>query len=127
MQRTFKASWRRFGDRTVFYRSCWESNYGRYLEWLKQQRLIKEWEHEPELFWFDGIKRGCVTYLPDFKVINNDDSVEYHEVKGFMDSKSNTKLKRMKKYHPKVKVVLIDKNIYNDIKRKLSGVIKEWE
>ena len=38
------------------------------LEWLKKNKQIKKWEHEPETFWFEGIMRGCRSYLPDFRV-----------------------------------------------------------
>lgn len=48
----------------------------------------------------------------------------YHEVKGWMDPKSKTKLKRMKLYYPEIKIKLIEKKQYNEIKTKLSGIIK---
>jgi hypothetical protein len=50
--------------------------------------------------------------------------VEYREVKGYMDSKSRTKLKRMKKYHPAVTVILIERKQLDEIKRNLKGLIK---
>ena len=124
---TWKAAWREFGGRKHFYRSRWEANYGRYLEFLKCQGKIKEWAHEPDVFWFEGVKRGCVSYLPDFKVINNDDSIEYHEVKGWMDARSRTKIKRMAKYHPKIKLIVIKKKEYTEILTKLSKIIPDWE
>ena len=56
--------------------------------------------------------------------MNNDDSEEFWEVKGYMDSKSKTKLKRMAKYYPDVKLVLIDSTYYNDLKKKLGAILK---
>jgi len=94
---------------------------------LKQNGKRKEWFHERDVFWFEGIKRGCVSYLPDFKVINFDDSFEYHEVKGWMDDRSVTKIKRMAKYHPHVKLIVIAKKEYTEIKNKLGKVIQDWE
>lgn len=123
----WKASWHEFGGKRNYFRSRWESNYGRYLQWLKKHGEIADWEHEPDTFWFEGIKRGCVSYLPDFKVTNNDGSIEYHEVKGYMDAKSKTKIKRMAKYHPDVKLVVIDKKPYKEIQRKVGRFVSGWE
>lgn len=114
-------------DIGIFVRSSWEANYARYLNWLVEQRQIKSWEYEPDVFLFDGITKGCRSYLPDFKVTNNDESVEYHEVKGWMDKQSQTKLRRMKKYHPDVKIILIDKPVYNGIAKSVSKMISCWE
>ena len=63
----------------------------------KDQGEILKWEYEPETFWFEKIKRGVRTYTPDFKVTEKDGSIIFHEVKGYMDARSKTKLKRMKK------------------------------
>lgn len=98
-----------------YFRSGWEKNYAYYLEWLVSIGEIKHWDFEVDTFWFEKIKRGVRSYLPDFKVFNNDGSFEYHEVKGWMDKKSATKLKRMSIYFPKVKVVLIDEVAYKSI------------
>ena len=40
-----------------------------------------------------------------------------------MDSKSKTKLKRMEKYYPKIKVILIDESAYKDIKNKIGRML----
>jgi hypothetical protein len=124
---TWKSGWREIGLIKKYYRSKWEANYARYLEWLKSIGEIKEWLHEPDVFWFEGIRRGCVSYLPDFKVVNNNDSIEYHEVKGWMDDRSKTKISRMKKYHPDIKLIVIREKEYNQIKLKISKLIKGWE
>lgn len=124
---SWKAGWRTIGGKRKYFRSKWEANYARYLEWLKQYNQIKEWQHENKTFWFDGIKRGCRSYLPDFEVTNNDGSVEYHEVKGWYDNRSKTKIKRMKKYYPEVKLLIIFQKQYNEIKNKVGKLIDGWE
>ena len=111
----------------TFFRSSWEANYARYLNWMRDGGLIKEWSFEPETFWFNGIKRGVVSYLPDFKVINTDDTVYYVEVKGWMDAKSKTKIKRMAKYYPSVKLVVVDAKAYRQISKTVAPFIKGWE
>lgn len=121
------AAWREIGGYKKYYRSKWEANYARYLEWLKQKGDISDWKHEPETFWFDGIKRGCMSYLPDFKVTESNGSIAYHEVKGWMDDRSKTKIKRMAKYHPNVKLIVIDSKSYASIKKVMQPIIKDWE
>lgn len=123
----WKAAWREVGPQRCYFRSRWEANYARYLEWLRSIGEINSWEHEPHTFWFEGIRRGCVSYLPDFRVVNNDGSVQWHEVKGWMDARSKTVLKRMAKYHPKEVLIVIREKQYREIARKVSSLIAGWE
>lgn len=124
---TWKAAWHVIGGKRSFYRSRWEANYAYYLEWLKAGGHIKEWEHEPETFWFRGIKRGCVSYLPDFRVTENSGAVSYHEVKGWMDDRSKTKIARMAKYHPTVRLLVIASKEYAAIAKKVCGLVPGWD
>src|SRR6185437_15011059 len=124
---TWKPGWREIDGRRIYFRSKWEANYGRYLQLLKRCGQIKEWEHEPETFWFLEILRGVRSYLPDFKVTENDGGVIYHEVKGWLDPRSRTKLKRMRIYHPQVKLRLVEKKFFSQNNKKLSALIPDWE
>lgn len=124
---TWKAAWREIGGFRKYYRSRWEANYAYYLEWLKTEGHIADWRHEPKCFWFEGVKRGTVSYLPDFLVIENDGSEAFHEVKGWMDERSKTKIKRMAKYHPKVKLIVIDSKGYAALKKSISSLVPGWE
>lgn len=124
---TWKAGWREFGGRRTYYRSRWEANYGRYLQWLKERGEIIDWLHEPETFWFEAIKRGVRSYLPDFRVFEKDGTSKLHEVKGWMDARSKTTLRRMAKYHPNETIVLIRERDYNLIARQLGRLIEGWE
>ena len=128
MQHSYKAAWHIIGGKRNFYRSGWEANYAYYLELLKNKGQITEWQHEvrEDEFWFLNIKRGVRSYLPDFKITNPDNSIEYHEVKGRMDAQSKTKIKRMAKYYPKVKLVVIDAKMYKSIEKTMKLIIKEW-
>lgn len=112
----------------VFFRSTWEANYARYLNLLVKSGNIYRWEFEPDTFWFLEIKRGVRSYLPDFKVWETENSKPYYiEIKGWMDPKSKTKLKRMAKYYPEIELRLVGEKQYREIERKLSGAIKGWE
>lgn len=124
---SWKCGWREIGGKRNYYRSRWEANYGMYLQWLKENKQIIEWEHEPETFWFEGIKRGCMSYLPDFRVIESNGSIAYHEVKGWMDDRSKTKIKRMAKYHPNIKLIVIDSKCYKSLAKTMKPIITEWE
>lgn len=123
--RTAVAKYETIGGKTKYWRSGWERKYAKYLEWLKKRKEISEWDFECETFWFLTIKRGTRSYLPDFKVTLNDGTIEYHEVKGYMDAKSKTKLKRMAKYYPEVIVKVIDGQWFKANKN-LSLIIKGW-
>lgn len=109
-----------------YFRSAWEANYARYLNFLIATEAISHWEYEPDTFEFLKIKRGTRFYTPDFKVFDLDGSHEYHEIKGYMDKKSLTQLKRMRKYFPEETVIVIGKDEYRSIK-KWASMIPNWE
>jgi len=105
---THKQFWAIVGDKQpIYFRSSWEFYYSLFLEKLRQERKILDWKHEPKCFWFDGIKRGVRSYLPDFCITHLNGTEEWSEVKGYFDSKSQTKMKRMAKYYPNVNIRLV--------------------
>jgi hypothetical protein len=121
-----KKGWKIIGNKRYFFRSSWESNVAKYLQWLKEKGEIKEWEYEATTFWFEKIKRGVRSYTPDFKITEKDGTHNYIEVKGWMDTKSRTKLKRMAKYYPNETLHLYDESVYNDLKKKISKICN-WD
>lgn len=121
------SSWQLIGGKKFYARSRWEVNYAHYLEFFKQRGEIKEWEYEPLTFWFEGIRRGVTNYTPDFRVTLKDGSIEYREVKGWMDPKSATKIKRMAKYHPNVKLRVIGADWFKKNSHTMSAVIPGWK
>ncbi len=110
-----------------FFRSSWEANWARYLNFLVKNHQILKWEYEIDTFEFVKYKRGSRFYTPDFKVFNLDGTYEYHEIKGYMDAQSQTKLKRMTKCYPKEKVILIDVIPYQSIARQFRTSLPFWE
>lgn len=117
----YKGGYRK--DIDLYVRSSWEANYARYLNFLLKQGSIEKWEYESETFEFVGIKKGTRFYTPDFKITENGGAISFHEVKGWMDKKSLTKLKRMKKYYPNIPIVLIQKKEMTEIKKKVGKII----
>lgn len=112
-------------DKTFFARSRWEANVAAYLQYLKESNLIADWEHEAQEYRFEAIKRGVMSYLPDFKVTRLNGSFYLIEVKGYMDDKSKTKLNRMKKYFPNVFIDLIEAKRYKQLQEN-SKLFKWW-
>lgn len=112
----------------MFFRSSWEANYARILQFLKAHGGIYDWLYEAEEFWFHEIKRGTRSYLPDFKVWDKQGSIpRFVEVKGWMDQKSRTKLDRMKQYYPTVKLEVVGAKEYRVLKRQMQALIPNWE
>jgi len=111
-----------------FFRSRSEANYARYLNLLKRSGKIVGWAYEPHTFVFEGIKRGTMSYTPDFRVEYPDGRHEWHECKGWMDPQSKTRLKRMAKYYPDETIVVIPQRWFSQANRSgLSAVIPNWE
>lgn len=110
-----------------YFRSSWEANWARYLNWLISVGEITSWKYEAKTFEFTKIKKGSRFYTPDFEVVNQDGSVEYHEIKGYNYPEGATKLKRMAKYYPDVKLILIERDEYRKVARDIRGFIPEWE
>ncbi len=104
-----KASWQEIDGQRLYFRSILEYEYACKLEFYRKAGAILKWEHEPETFWFEGIRRGCTNYKPDFKVYLADGTHYWVETKGYKDPKSATKIKRFKKYFPKEELRVITK------------------
>lgn len=127
MMRTVKASGGKRPDLGIYVRSIWEANFARYLKYQQEHGDIKAWSYEEEEFSFP-VKRGTRFYKPDFKVTNNDGSTEYFEVKGYMDKKSATQLKRMALYYPDKKVTVVGEEFFRGLRRRgYHRVVSCWE
>jgi predicted nuclease of restriction endonuclease-like RecB superfamily len=120
-RRTFRANqgWHEIAGRKIFFRSDWEVKFAKYLQFLKENNHIKEWEHECHTFWFNEIKRGTRSYLPDFKITRPDGSHYWVEVKGYFDAKSLTKIKRFKKYYPQEQLRIADEKWFRENEKSL--------
>lgn len=112
--------WKIVGGQKIYFRSAWEFLYAKHLQWQKENKLIENWEYEPKTFWFESIKRGVRSYKPDFLVVVNDHDHHWVEVKGYMDARSKTKIKRFELYFPNEKLVVIGKEWFS--KRARNGI-----
>jgi hypothetical protein len=112
-----------------YFRSSWEANYARYLNWLQANNQIAGWEFEPQTFYFQ-VKRGPTSYTPDFKILLlGGQTYEWHEIKGHMDPTSVSKLRKFKKFYPAeyAALRLIDGPIYQTIANSVRAFIPTWE
>lgn len=124
---TYKSGWITVGGQTIFVRSSYEKNYTRFLQYRVEKEEIKGWEYEPETFYFEKIKRGCSSYKPDYRITNLDGSTFWIELKGHLDAKSKTKLKRFAKFFPNEKMVLVEKAEYLQLAAMFHRIITDWE
>jgi len=108
----------------LFVRSRWEANVARWLNELKRRGEIVDWKYEDREFQFP-VKRGTRFYKPDFRV-EEAGSEYFIEVKGFLAAKDVTALQRMRKYHPEVTVLLLDKKRYAELESEF-GDLDGWE
>lgn len=98
-----------FGERQISFKSKAELSFAEHLEFLRESGRIISWYYEPSgsTFWFESIRRGVRSYKADFLVVTNDYQRQWYEVKGFLNPKSMTKLRRMHKYYPDEIVILV--------------------
>lgn len=123
----------------LFFRSQWEANFCRILKYEKI-----DFFYEPKVFYFEGVKRGTMSYLPDIYLPELD---IYIEIKGQLTSQGRVAVNRFKKYFPeeaaKLQAVTGRENTkateffkkigvpiygyYYDLQKKYKPLIKEWE
>lgn len=73
-----------------------ESAYGFYLEALKRDGKIVRYDFEPV-----KLRLADATYYtPDFRVVAQDGTIEFHEVKGFWRDDARVKIKVAAEMHP---------------------------
>ena len=106
-----RPGWDVIGGKRIYFRSKLERRWAALLETWRQGGAIFDWEYEPHRFEFEGIKRGTNSYLPDFKVTLCHGVYEWHECKGHIVQKDVTKFRRMAKYHPNQRMVLVMQNV----------------
>lgn len=107
-----------------YFRSSWEANYARFLNMCKIP-----WEYETKTYLFEkktfifkgkihrlkGVAYGSRRYICDFYLPR---SRELVEIKGYMDSQSKTKLARMARYFPEIKLTVVGKEFFLGVCKK---------
>lgn len=89
----------RYTPRKKGERNKLEARYEAHLEALKLAGEICEYAFEPEKFRLANEGDACF-FTPDFRVLLNDGTVEFHDTKGFMEEDALLKIKWFVQQHP---------------------------
>jgi hypothetical protein len=134
----------------LFVRSGWEADQLRFFNYKKEELGIARVDYEPTdfTFWQFGVKRGTVSYTPDFKITYVDGSYIWCECKGgFLKPSDKTRIRRFQKYYPEeaklltaitpgpnTKTALFFKGLnvkilyyFPDLKKQYRDIIPFWE
>ena len=110
------------------FKSAWEANYARYLNFLIGKGVILDWVYEPETIVFPGRTSGVCSYTPDFRVTTREGWRHYHEVKGVWTDRFDKQLELLEEFRLDVcPLHIIDKEQYRTIERCCRGLIPNWE
>lgn len=110
----------------IKFRSSWERNVARWLNWRVAKGELLAWEYEPFTFTFPGVVRGAVCYTPDFKLHYADGRVEWLEVKGWETSKDRTKWRRLRQHYPQITLTVLGAPAYKSLSQQFGG-LPHWE
>ena len=93
-----------------------ESLYYQALKNMKENGLIKDFELQPvfelqEKFTKNDKKYRPITYIADFRVINNDDSFYVVDIKGILTTEFKIKMKLFNYKYPNIELRLISRSI----------------
>lgn len=100
-------------DLGLYFRSNWEANFARILQFKN-----KQWKYEPTTF-----ELGEGTYTPDFSVEGVDGFIE---VKGRVNDDTMKKVVAFKKLNPGVPITLIDPIEYDKLRKRFKKLVA-WE
>ena len=103
-----------FSGKEIHFRSTAEYRYALTLQLRLIAGDIREWQYEPRFFEFP-VKHGTTRYKPDFLIIEKDGSETWVEIKGYLQPKDRTKMNRMKKYYPDVRLHLLSSKDFTNI------------
>ena len=129
-QQEFKAGWYDVGDQHEYFRSGLEYRWAQYLELLKGLGEIVKWSYESRRFEFKKIRSGTVFYTPDFLVLYGapyEPDHCWHELKGHLAQRDVTKFRRMAKYYPGEKLILVMERIPKTRTRKNTELFRRLE
>jgi len=79
-------------DINIAVRSSWEANVLRLFNYQK----IK-WEYEPKTFFYNGVRKGAISYTPDIYLPEQDIWIE---IKGYLRPQDKSKIRKMKEFFP---------------------------
>ncbi len=93
------------GGKDCKFDSNGEHKLANYLQLLKEQGYIKDWERESHSFILID-----TSWKVDFTVRNNDDSFEYYEYKGAVESRTRKLIMQVAEFHPQAQITMVMAN-----------------
>jgi hypothetical protein len=121
------AAWREINGKRYYFKSKWEANYARYLDWMRQRNLIADWLYEPQTFTFPDTRGVASSYKPDFRVLRPEGSHYWVEVKGYMTAASKTKLRRFERHFPGEVIMIVGSDWFAKNNEMMKGLVRGWE
>jgi hypothetical protein len=95
------------GGQTCHFRSKLEHKWAKYLQFLKQNGHILDWQYESHRFIFKNVETAPVGYTPDFLVFQKDGTAVWQECKGHLEGRDATKFQRMAEQYPQDEIELV--------------------
>lgn len=102
------------GGKDYEYRSMFERDWAKYLQFLKEHKEIYDWEYEPQPpfdFFKFGYRNKPYSYLPDFKIWDTKKSFHYEETKGHLTTKDLSKYTRLARHYPDIIIDIVMQRI----------------
>ena len=93
-----------------------ESLYYQALKNMKANGLIKDFELQPKFILQESFEKDCkkykpITYIADFRVINNDGSSYIVDIKGMLTTEFKIKMKLFNYKYPNIELKLISRSL----------------
>lgn len=93
------------GGKSCDFDSDGEHKLADYLQLLKEQGYIKDWERESHSFILVD-----TSWKVDFTVRNNDDSFEYYEYKGYVEPRTRKLIMQATDFYPQAQITMVMAN-----------------
>ena len=99
------------GGKVYHFRSKFECQWAKYLQFLKDKKQIHDWQYEPYRIYFQNCTRGPYSYLLDFLITENSGATLWQECKGELDSDAASKFRLMAEQRPQERIELVMQRI----------------
>lgn len=93
------------------------------LEMLRQKRMLKKFEYEPEKWTYQHKPQ---TYTPDFRITLNDGTVDFYEAKGKMTNETRKKIVSVQRCNPDKSFKMIFERPTNKIRAGSKTTYGDW-
>lgn len=103
----------RIGMKFYNFKSKFEANWALYLQFLKEQGKIFNWDYENRTFEFphESSSQRFQQYTPDFVIWEKERGKPYYqECKGYYTGRDTTRFRRLLRHYPDIIIELVTQN-----------------